>query len=110
LAKASGIETPTREDLAKLDRKRTNKASNKDWEHPHDPDAEITKMKDGPTHLAIKTEHAVDMDSQAIADALLIDHQQAQTVQAGRRQQTSNTRLSWRRMAWSQARMNRRRP
>jgi len=46
LAKASGIETPTREDLAKLDRKRPKKGSNKEWEHPHDPDAAITKMKD----------------------------------------------------------------
>jgi transposase len=66
LAKASGIETPTREDLAKLDRKRKNKASNDDWENPHDPDAKITKMKDGRTHLAHKQEHAVDMDSGAV--------------------------------------------
>jgi len=51
LAKASGIETPTRQDLAKLDRKRPSKGSNKDWEHPHDPDAAITKMKDGPIWL-----------------------------------------------------------
>ena len=34
LAAASGIEAPTREDLAKLDRKRPWKGSNKDWEHP----------------------------------------------------------------------------
>lgn len=66
LAKASGIETPTREDLAKLDRKRKNKASNDDWENPHDPDAKITKMKDGSTHLAHKQEHAVDFDSGAV--------------------------------------------
>jgi transposase len=66
LAKASGIETPTREDLANFDRKRKNKASNDDWENPHDPDAKITKMKDGRTHLAHKQEHAVDMDSGAI--------------------------------------------
>ena len=66
LAKASGIETPTREDLARLDKKRKNKASNKDWESPSDPDARITKMKDGTTHLAHKAEHAVDMDTQAI--------------------------------------------
>jgi len=71
LAKASGIETPTREDLAKLDRKRKNKASNTDWEHPHDPDAKITKMKDGRTHLAHKAEHAVDMDTQAIVAVTL---------------------------------------
>ncbi len=66
LAKESGIETPTREDLAKLDRKRKNKASNDDWKDPHDPDAKITKMKDGRTHLAHKAEHAVDMDTGAI--------------------------------------------
>jgi len=66
LAKASGIATPTREDLAKLDRKRKNKASNKDWENPHDPDARITKMKDGRTHLAHKAEHAVDLQTGAI--------------------------------------------
>jgi len=66
LAKESGIETPTREDLAKLDRSRKNKASNKDWQSPSDPDAKITKMKDGRTHLAHKSEHAVDMDTGAI--------------------------------------------
>ena len=49
LAKASGIETPTRDDLARLDRKRPKKGSNKDWKHPHDPEARITKMKDGRT-------------------------------------------------------------
>jgi transposase len=66
LAKASGIETPTKEDLAKLDKTRKNKASNDDWENPNDPDAKITKMKDGATHLAHKQEHAVDMDSGAV--------------------------------------------
>ena len=59
LAKASGIETPTRADLARLDRKRKKKGSNDDWTHPHDPDARITKMKDGRTHLAHKAEHAI---------------------------------------------------
>jgi len=66
LAKESGIETPTREDLVKLDKTRKNKASNDDWEHPHEPDGKITKMKDGRTHVAHKAEHAVDMDSGAI--------------------------------------------
>ena len=66
LAAASGIETPTRQDLAKLDRKRPNKGSNKDWEHPDDPEARITKMKDGRTRLAHKLEHAVDMESGAV--------------------------------------------
>ena len=66
LAKASGIETPTREDLKRIDKDRKNTASNDDWENPHDPDAKITKMKDGSTHLAHKQEHAVDMDSGAV--------------------------------------------
>jgi transposase len=61
LANESGIETPTREELAKLDKKRKNKASNDDWHNPNDPDAKITKMKDGTTHLAHKAEHAVDL-------------------------------------------------
>jgi len=66
LAKASGIETPTREDLTRIDKDRKNKASNDDWENPHDPDAKIAKMKDGTTHLAHKQEHAVDLDSGAV--------------------------------------------
>jgi transposase len=66
LAKESGIETPSREDLAKLDKGRKNKASNEDWVHPNDPDAKITKMKDGRTHLAHKAEHAVDMETGAV--------------------------------------------
>jgi transposase len=66
LAKASGIGTPTRADLARIDQKRKKKGSNNDWTHPHDPDAKITKMKDGRTHLAHKAEHAIDLDTGAI--------------------------------------------
>ena len=40
-------------------------------EHPHDPDARITKMKDGRTHLAHKAEHAVDMETGAIVAVTL---------------------------------------
>jgi len=71
LARASGIETPTREDLARLDRKRAKKGSNQDWMNPNDPDAKITKMKDGRTHLAHKAEHAVDMETGAIVAVTL---------------------------------------
>jgi len=73
LAKASGIDTPTREELAKLDRKRRKKGSNEEWEHPEDPDAKITKMKDGQTHLAHKAEHAVDMETGAVLAVTLQD-------------------------------------
>jgi transposase len=66
LAKASGIETPTRQDLARIDKNRPGKGSNDDWQHPQDPDAKITKMKDGCTHLAHKAGHAVDMETGAV--------------------------------------------
>ena len=71
LAKASGIETPTREQLARLDRKRKKRTSNKEWMSPTDTDARITKMKDGRTHLAHKAEHAVDLDTGAAAAVTL---------------------------------------
>jgi transposase len=66
LAAASGIKTPTRAALARLDRKRKKKGSNRDWKNPHDPDAKITKMKDGRTHFAHKAEHAVDLATGAV--------------------------------------------
>lgn len=66
LAAAAGIENPTREQLARFDRKRKKKASNQEWKHPFDGDARITKMKDGRTHLAHKAEHAVDLSSGAL--------------------------------------------
>jgi transposase len=66
LAQESGEATPTRAELARKDRKRKGKGSNDDWTNPHDPDAKITKMKDGSTHLAHKAEHAVDLETGAI--------------------------------------------
>src|SRR2546427_529416 len=66
LAKASGIETPTREDLAKLDGERPKNGPKEEWEHPDDPDAKLTMMKNGQTHLAHKTEHAVDLETGAV--------------------------------------------
>ncbi len=71
LAETSGITTPTREVLARLDRKRKKKTSNKDWTNPSDPDAKVTKMKDGRTHLAHKAEHAVDLDTGAMVAVTL---------------------------------------
>jgi transposase len=66
LATESGVKTPTRAALARLDRRRKKRTSNKDWTNPSDPDAKITKMKDGRTHLAHKAEHGVDLDSGAV--------------------------------------------
>ena len=71
LAQAEGLENPTREQLARLDRKRKKKGSNQEWMSPADPDARITKMKDGRTHLAHKAEHAVDLSSGAVVAVTL---------------------------------------
>jgi len=80
LAKASGIATPSREDLARMDRKRKKKGSNKEWESPVDEDARITKMKDGRTHLAHKAEHAVDLDTGAVVAVTLQAADQGDTA------------------------------
>lgn len=80
LAKESGIQTPTREDLARLDRKRKKKGANKDWVNPHDRDARITKMKDGRTHLAHKAEHAVDLETGAVLAVTLQPADQGDTT------------------------------
>jgi transposase len=70
MAQESGIETPTVEDLIRMDRHRTGKRlSNEEWVSATDPDARIARMKDGTTHLAYKPEHAVDLDTGAIVAA-----------------------------------------
>lgn len=71
LAKAEGIEEPTREDIARLDRKRPKKGSNELWVNPYEPDAQISKMKNGSTDMAHKAEHAVDMETGAVVAVTL---------------------------------------
>ena len=80
LAQAAGIENPTREQLARLDRKRKKKGSNQEWKSPSDPDARITKMKDGRTHLAHKAEHAVDLTTGALLAMTLQPADQGDTT------------------------------
>jgi transposase len=65
--------------LARLDRKRAKKGSNDDWTHPLDPDARITKMKDGRTHLAHKAEHAVDLETGAVVAVTVQDADKGDT-------------------------------
>jgi transposase len=80
LAVVEGIENPTREQLARLDRKRKKKTSNKEWMSPSDQDARIARMKDGRTHLAHKAEHAVDLSSGAIVAVTLQAADQGDTT------------------------------
>ena len=70
LAKEAGIEAPTDDQLRQFDRTRKGKkTSNDDWQSPSDPDARITKMKDGTTGLGYKAEHAVDLDTEIVVAA-----------------------------------------
>jgi Transposase and inactivated derivatives len=72
MAKESGIETPTADDLVRIDRARKGKKlSNEEWTSKTDPEAKIAKLKDGRTHLAYKPEHAVDLDTGVIVAAAL---------------------------------------
>ncbi len=81
MAKQSGIETPTADDLVRLDRARTGKKlSNEDWVSKTDPQAKIAKLKDGRTHLAYKPEHAVDLDTGIIVAAVLHPADQGDTT------------------------------
>src|SRR5687768_14433605 len=80
LARESGIETPSAEDLIRFDRTRKNKTlSNADWASPTDPAARIARMKDGTTHLAYKPEHAVDLDTGVIVAARIHPADQGDT-------------------------------
>ena len=93
LAQASGIETPTRQDLARLDRDRPHKGSNEDWRNPYEPDAKIAKMKDGRTHLAHKAEHAIDMQSGAIMAVTLQPADRGDTTSIGETFQQAHDNL-----------------
>src|SRR5215472_7111924 len=72
MAKESGIETPSADDLVRIDRARKGKKlSNEEWASKTDPQAKIARMKNGRTHLAYKPEHAVDLDTGVIVAAAL---------------------------------------
>ena len=64
-----GIETPTSEDLVRLDRNRKGKKLSNSWQSSTDPDVRIAKLKIGRTHLAYKPEHAMDLDTGAVVTA-----------------------------------------
>lgn len=76
-------EEPTDEEVRRFDKRRKDKkVSNEEWVSPTDPDATITKMKDGTTHLAYKAEHVVDLRSDLILAAEIrpTTHRDTQTL------------------------------
>ena len=81
MAKESGIDTPTADDLVRIDRNRKGKKlSNDEWTSKTDPEAKIAKLKDGRTHLAYKPEHAVDLDTGIIVAVALHPADQGDTT------------------------------
>jgi len=81
LAMESGMDNPTAEEIRKFDQTRKDKkVSNAEWESQTDPDSRIAKMKDGRTHLAYKTEHAVDLQSDLVVAATVYHADQADTA------------------------------
>lgn len=50
LAEAEGVEAPDAAALWRMDRKRAKRMSNDEWVNPHNPEAEITRLKDGRFH------------------------------------------------------------
>jgi transposase len=56
------------------------KGSNDEWTHPRDPEAKITKMKDGRTHLAHKAEHAIALETGAIVGVTVQGADQGDTT------------------------------
>jgi transposase len=80
LAQESGLDTPSTAELIRFDRKRKSKTlSNAQWLSQTDPDARITKLKDGRTHLAYKPEHVVDLDTDLILTAKIHPADQGDT-------------------------------
>lgn len=74
---------PSDEEIRRFDKKRKNKqVSNDEWASKTDPEARITQMKDGRTHLAYKAEHVVDLESDLILAAEIrpADHGDSQTM------------------------------
>jgi len=81
MAKESGIETPTQDDLIRMDRLRKGKKlSNQDWKSPTDPESRIAKMKNGRTRLGCQPKHAVDLDTGAIVAAKVHHADQGDTT------------------------------
>src|SRR4051812_5915427 len=79
-----GIKEPTSEEVRRFDKQRKDKkVSNEEWVSETDPEARITKMKDGTTHLAYKAEHVVDLETNTILAAEIYagDHADSQTLE-----------------------------
>ena len=84
LMQAEGLveaeERPTDEELRRYDKqRRPKKVSNEEWVSQTDPESCIAQLKDGRTHLAYKTEHVVDLESDLLLTAEVLPATAADT-------------------------------
>lgn len=81
LMREAGENPDDPENVARFDRKRKGKSlSNQDWQSDTDPDSRIARMKDGTTHLAYKSEHAVDLVTGAMLGVNIYQADQGDTA------------------------------
>lgn len=72
---------PTDEEVRRYDQKRKGKkVSNEDWVSSTDPESRIAQLKDGRTHLAYKAEHVVDLKTDLLLAAEVVQANQADTA------------------------------
>ena len=70
LAEQAGVDAQDAAAVRRFDKKRPGrKTSNQEWVNPHDPEAKVSRAKDGATDMLYKPEHLVDLDTGAIVSA-----------------------------------------
>jgi transposase len=70
LAAEAGVDAQDAAAVRRFDKQRPGrKTSNQEWVNPHDPDAKVSKAKDGATDMLYKPENIVDLDTGAILNA-----------------------------------------
>src|SRR5260370_35442138 len=74
---------PTDEERRRFDKGPKNKkVSNQEWVSPTDPDSPVAQLRDGRTHLAYRSEHVVDLESDLVlaAEVRPANHADTQTT------------------------------
>ena len=70
LATEAGVDAQDAAAVRRFDKQRAGrKTSNQEWVNPYDPDAKVSKAKDGSTDMLYKPENIVDLDTGAILNA-----------------------------------------
>lgn len=86
LASEAGVDAEDAAAVRRFDKKRPGrKTSNQEWVNPNDPDAKVSKAKDGATDMLYKPENVVDLDTGAILNAEVRKADEADTEELAER-------------------------